>query len=58
MQQDGKPQNIRVGEVSWDELEEIKGRTDYELALFVWINKKVRGALLVKGFKKVAAKDK
>ncbi|KAI7773188.1 hypothetical protein LA080_011624 [Diaporthe eres] len=57
MQEDGKPQNVKVGEVSWDKLEEIKGKTEYELALFIWINKKVRGALMVKGFKNVTAED-
>lgn len=43
MQEDGKPQSVRVGKVSWEELMEIKGETDYELALFVWINEKPRG---------------
>jgi hypothetical protein len=51
MQEDGKPQEVSVGEISWEELKEIKSKTDYDVALFVWINNEVRGAILVKSFK-------
>lgn len=51
MQEDGKPQTVRVGEVSWEELKEVKRKTEYTKFVFVWINGKVRGATMVKWFK-------
>lgn len=56
MQPDGKPREVSVGEVSWEDLKEIKGKTDYDIGLWVKINGKAKGALLVKGPKKAAAK--
>lgn len=47
MQQDGKPQKVQVGEVSWEELQEVRSKTEYNMHLFVWIEEKVRGVCLV-----------
>ncbi|KAI7780081.1 hypothetical protein LA080_000094 [Diaporthe eres] len=48
MQQDGKPQKVRVGEVSWEELQEVRSKTQYNMHTCVWIKEKVRGVVLVK----------
>lgn len=47
MGQDGTPQKVRVGEVSWKELEEVMSKTEYNDFLFVWIEGKVRAVCLV-----------
>lgn len=48
IQQDGQPQKVRVGEVSWEELKEIMSKTVCDRWLFVWIEGKVHGATMVK----------
>lgn len=48
MQQDGQPQKVRVGEVSWEELKEITSKTVCDTWLCVWIEDKVSGATMVK----------
>lgn len=47
MQQDGKPQKVQVGEVTWKELMEVTSKTECDEFLFVWIEQKVRGVCLV-----------
>lgn len=51
LQEDGNPQKVRVGEVSWEELLEVQRQTVFTKFLCVWINGKVRGATMVKWFK-------
>lgn len=48
MQEDGKPQKVQVGAVSWEELKEIRSKTVYNMNLYVWIEGEVRAATLVK----------
>lgn len=48
MQEDGKPQKVQVGAISWEELKEIRSKTVYNMNLYVWIEGQVRGATLVK----------
>lgn len=47
MAQDGTPQKIRVGKVSWKELEEVMSKTEYNWDLNVWIEGKIRAVVLV-----------
>ena len=54
MQEDGKSQKVRVGEIGKEEFKEIRSKMDCDMALFAWINNEVRGAILVKGFKQQA----
>lgn len=51
LQEDGQPEEVQVGEVSWRELVEIKNKTECDDWLFVFVDGKVRGATLVKSFK-------
>lgn len=51
LQEDGSPQKVRVGEVSWEELLEVQRQTEFTKFLRVWINGEVRGATMVKWFK-------
>lgn len=51
LQEDGKPEEVQVGMVSWDELVEIESKTEYDHWLFVFVDGKVRSAILVKSFK-------
>lgn len=51
MGNDGKPKAVQVGEVSWEELMEIRIKTKYDWGLWVVIDGKVRGALMAKWFK-------
>lgn len=51
LQEDGTPQKVRVGEVSWEELLEVQRQTEFTKFLCVWINGEVRGATMVKWFK-------
>lgn len=51
MDEDGQPQKVRVGEVSWEELKELKSKTEYTSFTFVWVDGKVHGATVVKWFK-------
>lgn len=56
MQSYGKPQKVRVGEIGWKELQEIKSKSDCDVSLFVWVDEEPRGAWVVQGFKKVQFK--
>lgn len=51
LQADGKPEKVQVGEVSWEELVEIKNKTEYEEFLFVFVDGEISGATLVKSIK-------
>lgn len=57
MRSDGTPQEVRVGQVHWKEFREIKSKSDCDLSLFVWVDKEIRGAWVVKGSKKVQAEQ-
>lgn len=57
MGSDGKPQEVRVGEVGYDGYKEITRKMDCDVAQWVLINNSPRGAILVKGFKKVEARE-
>ncbi|KAK7704678.1 hypothetical protein SLS64_008442 [Diaporthe eres] len=50
MQQDGKPQKVRVGEVSWEELQEVTSKTEYSMHLCVWIKEKANSNSALKNF--------
>ncbi|KAI3400797.1 hypothetical protein diail_2006, partial [Diaporthe ilicicola] len=56
MQQNGKPQKVRVSEVSYRAWLEITDKMDCEIDLCVWIDKKFSGATFVKSFRKPATK--
>lgn len=44
---DGKPVKVSVGLVGWDQLQTVRGKTDFEHFLFVRLEGKVRGVTLV-----------
>lgn len=48
---DGKPEEVQVGEIGWDELVEITDKAECDEWLFVFVDGKVRRATLVKSFK-------
>lgn len=43
----GKPAKVMVSLVGWDQLQTVRGNTDFEHFLFVWLEEKVRGVTLV-----------
>lgn len=51
LREDGEPEEVQVGEVSWRELVEITNKMDCDHWLFVFVDGKVSGATLVKSIK-------
>lgn len=43
----GEPAKVSVSLVAWDQLQTIRGKTDFEHFLFVWLEGKVCGVTLV-----------
>lgn len=51
-QTDGKPEEVQIGEVGWDELVKITEEAEFDDWLFVFVDGKVRMATMIKSFKK------
>ncbi|KAG8163842.1 hypothetical protein KVR01_005760 [Diaporthe batatas] len=57
MRSDGKPQNVSVCAIGRKELTEIRSKTECVMSLLALINGQPKGAILVKGLKKVQANN-
>lgn len=47
LDRDGSPEKVSVGLVDWDQLQSIRGKTDFDHFLFVRLEGAVRGVTLV-----------
>lgn len=54
---DGNPEKVGVGMVDWEQSERIRNETDFEDFLFVRLEGKIRGVILVTSLTKNQGKE-